>query len=142
MTALDGVDLAIGRGEFVSLIGPSGCGKSTLLRLVGGLLDADAARSPSAGTRRRRPARASSSASCPQDPALLPWRTVRQNVRLLTEVNKGAETHATLRPDETAALLDEVGLGDFLDAYPASCRAACSSGSAWCGPSPWARRSC
>ena len=47
-----------------------------------------------------------------------PWRTVRQNVRLLTEVNKGAEAHATLRPDETEALLDEVGLGEFLDAYP------------------------
>ena len=54
----------------------------------------------------------------PQRPALLPWRTVRQNVRLLTEVNRGAEDHATLRPDETEALLQEVGLGEFLDAYP------------------------
>mgnify|MGYP000082480798 CR=1 FL=1 len=42
--ALSGIDLEIGRGEFVSLVGPSGCGKSTLLRLMAGLL------SPSAGT--------------------------------------------------------------------------------------------
>ena len=54
----------------------------------------------------------------PQRPALLPWRTVRQNVRLLTEVNRGAEDHTTMRPDETEALLAEVGLGEFLDAYP------------------------
>ena len=41
---LDGVDLAVARGEFVSLLGPSGCGKTTLLRVVAGLLRADAGR--------------------------------------------------------------------------------------------------
>ena len=119
MTALDGLDLIVERGEFVSLVGPSGCGKSTLLRLVGGLLGPDAGTVTIAGRLGRRgPARARSSGSCPRGPALLPWRTVRQNVRLLTEVNRGAEDHATLRPDETEALLQEVGLGEFLDAYP------------------------
>src|SRR4028119_97530 len=42
-TALDNINLAIGKGEFVSIMGPSGCGKSTLLNLMG-LLD-----EPSAG---------------------------------------------------------------------------------------------
>ena len=38
---LGGVDFAVRRGEFVSLLGPSGCGKTTLLRIVAGLLEAD-----------------------------------------------------------------------------------------------------
>jgi NitT/TauT family transport system ATP-binding protein len=118
LTALDGVDLAIGRGEFVSIVGPSGCGKSTLLRVVGGLLDADGGTVTIGGNTSAGARKGKQFGLVPQDPALLPWRTVRQNVRLLTEVNKGAETHAALRPDETADLLTEVGLGDFLDAYP------------------------
>ena len=40
--AVDGVDLDVQGGEFVTLLGPSGCGKSTVLRLIAGLLDADA----------------------------------------------------------------------------------------------------
>ena len=118
VTALDGVDLAVERGEFVSLVGPSGCGKSTLLRLVGGLLGPDAGTVTIAGGTAAEARQGKQFGLVPQRPALLPWRTVRQNVRLLTQVNRGAEDHATLRPDETEALLDEVGLGDFLDAYP------------------------
>ena len=41
VTALEGIDLEVERGEFVSLIGPSGCGKSTLLRLVGDIIGPD-----------------------------------------------------------------------------------------------------
>ena len=118
VTALDGVDLAVERGEFVSLVGPSGCGKSTLLRLVGGLLGPDAGTVTIAGDTAAKARQGKEFGLVPQRPALLPWRTVRQNVRLLTEVNRGAEDHATLRPDQTEALLTEVGLGEFLDAYP------------------------
>jgi NitT/TauT family transport system ATP-binding protein len=54
----------------------------------------------------------------PQTPALLPWRTVRHNARLLTEVNRGREAHTVLSDADTEDLLRRVGLADFLDAYP------------------------
>src|SRR5436190_2064629 len=130
--AVAGVDLAVERGEFVSLIGPSGCGKSTLLRLVGGLLTADVGTVTVAGQPPAVARRAKRFGFVPQTPALLPWRTVRQNARLLTQLNRGGGagekaggagdtargTGSGLGEADTRALLDEVGLGDFLDAYP------------------------
>jgi NitT/TauT family transport system ATP-binding protein len=116
--ALQGIDLDVATGEFVSLIGPSGCGKSTLLRLVGGLLEPDAGEltvegaTPDEGRRRKRFGLA------PQSPALLPWRTVRQNALLLNQVNRRAAGHAVLDRTEVDDLLDEVGLGPFVNAYP------------------------
>lgn len=81
------VAFQIAAGQFVSLVGPSGCGKSTLLRLMAGLL------SPSEGSltlageppadARRRLVR---SAFVFQDPTLLPWRTVAENIRLPLEL--------------------------------------------------------
>jgi NitT/TauT family transport system ATP-binding protein len=119
VTALAGVDLAIGAGEFVSLLGPSGCGKSTLLRIIGGL---------------QRPARgvvqvAGGSADLaragkqyglvPQSPALVPWKTVAENVRFLSSLHRGRGAGSpTLNDDQIAALLDAVGLTGFEKSYP------------------------
>jgi NitT/TauT family transport system ATP-binding protein len=114
--AVAGVDLEIGRGEFVSLIGPSGCGKSTLLRLVGGLLATDSGEVTVGGRQPAAGRRAKQFGFVPQTPALLPWRTVRQNARLLTEVNRTSD--GGLSAADTESLLAEVGLGGFLDAYP------------------------
>jgi NitT/TauT family transport system ATP-binding protein len=114
--AVAGVDLEIDRGEFVSLIGPSGCGKSTLLRLVGGLLATDGGEVTVGGQRPAAGRRAKQFGFVPQTPALLPWRTVRQNARLLTEVNRTSD--GELSAAATESLLEEVGLGGFLDAYP------------------------
>jgi NitT/TauT family transport system ATP-binding protein len=116
MPAVAGVDLEVDRGEFVSLIGPSGCGKSTLLRLVGGLLATDGGEVTVGGQRPAAGRRAKQFGFVPQTPALLPWRTVRQNARLLTEVNR--TTDGGLSAADTESLLEEVGLGGFLDAYP------------------------
>jgi NitT/TauT family transport system ATP-binding protein len=116
VVALDGVDLTVAAGEFVSLLGPSGCGKSTLLRLVNGLLAPDDGTIQVHGAAPELARRAKQFAFVPQTPALLPWRTVRDNARLLTEVNqRGGDG---LGGPDTVELLDEVGLSGFLGAYP------------------------
>src|SRR6185437_15455157 len=81
VSALGPLDLDVKRGEFVSLLGPSGCGKSTALRLIAGLS------TPSSGTvsvsHRDSESRAGHSIGFVfQEPTLMPWASVRDNVRL------------------------------------------------------------
>jgi NitT/TauT family transport system ATP-binding protein len=110
---LDQVDLYVLKQEFVTLIGPSGCGKSTVLKLISGLTP------PSGGTLRvdgMTPANAREIVSYIfQDPTLLPWRTVRQNVGLGLELEGVSKDQ---RGEKTTVLLELVGLGPFADAYP------------------------
>ncbi|MBA2388199.1 MAG: ATP-binding cassette domain-containing protein, partial [Acidimicrobiia bacterium] len=97
--ALRQVSLEVSDGEVVTLLGPSGSGKTTLLRIVAGL------EAPSAGVVKveggdPRAARASKRiALVPQSPALLPWRTVASNARLLLEVNRSANASDHPDPD-------------------------------------------
>ncbi|MEO1061840.1 MAG: ABC transporter ATP-binding protein [Actinomycetota bacterium] len=116
--ALDRVSLDIAPGEFVSFIGPSGCGKSTLLRIVGGLLEHDGGEVVVSGESPARARRHKRFGFVPQAPALLPWRTVRRNVELLDELNRRGADHPSLDDAQTLELLEEVGLGSFLDALP------------------------
>ena len=110
---LDQVDLYVLKQEFVTLIGPSGCGKSTVLKLISGLTP------PSGGTLRvdgMTPANAREIVSYIfQDPTLLPWRTVRQNVGLGLELEGVSKDQ---RGEKTTVLLELVGLGPFAKAYP------------------------
>ena len=99
--ALDGVDLELAAGEFVSVVGPSGCGKSTLLRLASGLSR------PTEGEVRTGPGEIG---HVFQDPTLLPWRTVARNVELAAEL-KGLPRADRRR--RVAAAIDLVGLGGF-----------------------------
>jgi NitT/TauT family transport system ATP-binding protein len=112
LVALDGIDLTFERGEFVSIIGPSGCGKSTLLRIVGGLLAPSRGRVLIDGRAPREAQREKQVGFVFQDPSLLPWRRVTENVALPLQVNR----RKTARDPER--LVDLVGLGAFKRYYP------------------------
>jgi len=88
---LDRVSLQVQRGRFMTLIGPTGCGKSTLLRVIAGLLRADSGTVSIFGESPSKATAAKHVGFVPQSPALLPWRTVLDNVRLPFEVNKAAD---------------------------------------------------
>ena len=110
------VSLEVGAGETVTLLGPSGCGKTTLLRLIAGLESPSAGQIVVNGTTPQEARRHKQIGFIPQSPALLPWRSVEANARLLLDVNR-ANSPAT--PSASVSdLLEEVGLGDFRDAYP------------------------
>jgi NitT/TauT family transport system ATP-binding protein len=106
--ALAGLDLTIGRREFVSLLGPSGCGKSTALRLIAGL------GRPSRGGI-ERPVAGGDVGFVFQEPTLLPWATVEDNVRLPLRL-AGRSRRDTA--GEVRESLELVGLGGFARAYP------------------------
>ncbi len=104
--ALDHTSLSIRKGEFVSLVGPSGCGKSTVLRLGSGLTR------PSSGAITRS---SDSIGYIFQEPTLMPWRTVEQNVRFLGELDGMNREENSRRTSEVLAL---VGLEEFRRHYP------------------------
>lgn len=106
--ALDGIDLDLLRGEFLSLLGPSGCGKSTLLRLIAGL------GAPTSGTIAW--AEASHELGFVfQDATLMPWADALGNVMLPLKLKGVAGDQAQARAREMLAL---VGLSGFEQAYP------------------------
>ncbi|MGC9357438.1 MAG: ABC transporter ATP-binding protein [Anaerolineae bacterium] len=114
LAALAPITLEISTGEFIAFIGPSGCGKSTLLRLVGDqikptrghiLLDG----SPPSKVRARK-----AIGWMAQSPALLPWASVLENVRLPLKIN---QEHRRPAPSPET-LLEMMDLLDFAPAYP------------------------
>jgi NitT/TauT family transport system ATP-binding protein len=114
-TALSGIDLTIGRGEFVSLIGPSGCGKSTLLRVIGDLVPPTAGTVEVNGKPATRARRDRDYGMVFQAPVLFDWRTVEDNVKLPLEMMGYDGARRSKRARE---MLDLVELGDFLHHHP------------------------
>jgi NitT/TauT family transport system ATP-binding protein len=110
--ALGPLDLDVGQGEFVSLLGPSGCGKSTALRLIAGL---NAASSGSVGVANRAGRVGRGIGFVFQEPTLMPWTNVRENVRLPLKLAHAPAAEASARVDEA---LTQVGLAEFASAYP------------------------
>ena len=116
LDALAPVDLSVDEGETVTLLGPSGCGKTTLLRMIAGLEGPSSGEIVVNGLAPTEARRHKQIGFVPQSPALLPWRTVEANARLLLDINRSASpVTPSVGVDD---LLDEVGLGDFRDAYP------------------------
>lgn len=109
--ALDGVSAEFAPGSFTALVGPSGCGKSSLLRLMAGL------QTPSSGA--LDTVAQSDIGFVFQEPTLLAWKTVAQNVALPLQIAAGKS-----RPDNAEIArrvrdaLQLVGLGDWADALP------------------------
>ena len=86
VTALDGIDLTIRSGEFVSLIGPSGCGKSTLLRIIGDLTDPSGGELRVNGKSARQARLDRDYGMVFQAPVLMDWRNVASNIELPLEI--------------------------------------------------------
>ncbi|MEL6102680.1 MAG: ABC transporter ATP-binding protein [Pseudomonadota bacterium] len=110
VTALKGMSLDINQGDFVSLLGPSGCGKSTALRLISGLLRPTSGRIVWSGGQR-----AGDLGVVFQEPTLMPWATVVQNVWLPFRLR--GKSYAEVK-DEVLEALRLVGLEKFQNAYP------------------------
>jgi len=111
--ALNGVDLTVRPQEFVSLVGPSGCGKTTVLKVIAGLLGPSTGRvvvngRPVTGTGTDR-------GVVFQQPSLLPWRTVRQNI--IESLSFAGIPRAQRKP-RADKYLELVGLTGFVDHYP------------------------
>ena len=110
---LQGIDLVIERGEFVTLLGPSGCGKSTMLKLVAGLEPITSGQIQVNGLEPRNARPLVSFVF--QEATLLPWRNVERNVALALEL-EGRPREDALRT--TGKLLDLVGLTGVAQSYP------------------------
>lgn len=109
-TAVEGIDLEITSGKFVAVVGPSGCGKSTLLNLAAGLIaptkgEVSIFGEPLRGLNRR-------AAYMFQQDALLPWKTVLENVGL------GLRFRGTFNEAEARRWVERVGLAAFADKFP------------------------
>ena len=109
VTALAGLDLDVHAGEWLSLLGPSGCGKSTALRLIAGLA------SPTAGSVERRLPGEHQIGFVFQEPTLMPWASVEDNIALPLQILGAPRAEIRARVGE---LVERVGLAGFGRARP------------------------
>ena len=104
LTVLQGLDLTLRAGAITVVLGKSGCGKTTLLRLIGGLEAPDAGQIRFHGPRR--------AAYVFQEPRLMPWRNVRDNIQF-------GLRRPEIDPAAIAQIIETVGLKGFERAFPA-----------------------
>ncbi|MCC6298296.1 MAG: ABC transporter ATP-binding protein [Anaerolineales bacterium] len=107
--ALDKISFNVRPREFVCVLGPSGSGKTTLLRILAGLIP------PSSGSFKFGQGERPNIGMVFQQPTLMPWRTVAENIKLPLEVKGVDEASARKKTDEMITL---VGLQGFEDSFP------------------------
>ncbi|MGJ7919831.1 ABC transporter ATP-binding protein [Neobacillus sp. LXY-4] len=107
---LSDLNFSVEKEEFVSILGPSGSGKSTIFNLIGGILTPETGEILLDGE--TIIGKRGSIGFMPQTPALLPWRTVLQNVLL------GGELQGEKDRDKAVEMLKKAGLGDYIQARP------------------------
>lgn len=110
---LGGISLHVADGEFVSIIGPSGSGKTTLFQMIGGLERPTEGEIRIGG--RRTTGQRGQVSYMPQQAALLPWRTVADNIVLALKIAGVPAADARTR---TSEWLERIGLGEYAGAYP------------------------
>jgi NitT/TauT family transport system ATP-binding protein len=113
LVALDRVGLEVKEGEFTAILGPSGCGKSTLLRIIAGLEPQTSGEVTVAGADPRELARRHELGMAFQDHALLPWRTVAENIARPFQIAGRRAEDARI-----TELLDLIGLTEFAGRRP------------------------
>lgn len=110
LKVLDQLSFDVRDGEFVAIVGPSGSGKSTLFQLIGGVspIDQGAILLNEEDIQQKR----GTIGYMPQQPCLLPWRTILENVTLVEELQHKPDV------ERAKAWLEKVGLASFIHAYP------------------------
>ena len=108
LPVLKELDLSVQKGEFVSVVGPSGWGKSTIFHLIGGVHTPTAGSIEINGEKARR----GRIGYMPQQPALMPWRTIERNVVVAQEIKGKSDI------GEAREWLKRVGLDGFSTKYP------------------------
>ena len=120
--ALDGIDLDCGRRSITGLVGPSGSGKSTLLKTIGGLLRPDKGEVLIDGMPASEAVKKNRFGMVFQQPILLPWRNVQDNVCFTAELVHATRASGSAarkaRLERANELLELVGLSDHLHKYP------------------------
>lgn len=111
--ALSGIDIKVNKGEFVSIIGPSGCGKTTLFNIISGIENQSTGKIEINGRVIHK--RSGKFGYMLQEPLLLPWRNVEENIILGLEVKSISRTSAIQKARD---LLEKFQLSDFAKFYP------------------------
>jgi len=112
--ALEDMNFTAKEGEFLSIVGPSGCGKSTIVKVVAGLLPCSMGEAYVEGKRVRGPHKDVGIVF--QNPVLLAWRSVLNNILLQIEVRKGYDKKAYI--DKAMDIINVAGLEGFEKRYP------------------------